>query len=281
MGKRSGVMLCYQFDERRLERWGFPVLVQPKINGVRCRTKIDKVTALTLRSSEDNEIVSVPHILTEVKHLFSAVPALLDGELYVHNTPLGDITSITSRVVNLHPNHDVIEYHIFDIIDSRADMSQLAMVMLSMQKAIEKYKLRHLKVVPTLVVTGIDEIMGCKERWVSEGYEGIIIRKYDGKYVEKRSTEIMKSKKRRLTPAVVLRAIEEESIHGYKKGTLGAVECVLDDGTIFKVGTGFTAQEREDWWPTELLGKTIVVEYQELTAAGVPYAPSFKGVIDE
>ncbi len=35
MTRRSGVMLCYKFDERRLERWGFPVLVQPKINGVR------------------------------------------------------------------------------------------------------------------------------------------------------------------------------------------------------------------------------------------------------
>ena len=108
--RRSGVMLCYPFDERRLERWGFPVLVQPKINGVRCRTVLSIDGTPLLHSSEANQITSVPHILDEVTCLHAMTPALLDGELYAHLTPLGDITSITSRTVNIHPNHELMEY---------------------------------------------------------------------------------------------------------------------------------------------------------------------------
>ena len=91
----------------------------------------------------------------------------------------------------------------------------------------------------------------------------------------------MKIKKRKTLVATVVGCAEEETIHHIRKGTLGSVECQLKDGTLFSVGTGFTAQQRKEWWPHELIGKDIKVEYQELTPAGVPYAPSFKGIISE
>lgn len=279
MSRRSGVMLCYPFDERRLKRWGcpgIPVLVQPKINGVRCRAKMQ--TMLTLRSSEDNKFTSVPHILEEINHLYKGTNYLPDGELYVHGWPLGDITSITSRTVNLHLDHEKMEYHIFDIVDATNMMWLRATGLEFLKEIIEAENLSHIKIVPTLVASS-EQIMPCMEKWVDEGYEGIIVRNHNGYYAEKKSTDIMKIKKRKMMRATVIRCIEEESIHHVKKGTLGAVECLSEEGVKFKVGTGFTAHQRKVWWPYMLIGETIKVEYQELTPAGVPYAPSFKGII--
>jgi hypothetical protein len=51
--KRSGIQLCYPFEEARLKRWNVnTVVAQPKLDGDRCRAIIDSMGMPTLYSSE-------------------------------------------------------------------------------------------------------------------------------------------------------------------------------------------------------------------------------------
>ena len=60
--------------------------------------------------------------------------------------------------------------------------------------------------------------------------------------------------------------------------------CRGDDGTEFKVGSGFTASQRAELWrnPEALHGLFVKVEYQALTPGrGCPRFPIFCSIIDD
>ena len=64
---RTGIMLCYPFETKRLEKWGNKFLIQPKLDGDRCRAIFSEYGAVTLYSSEGNIINSVPHIQAQLE----------------------------------------------------------------------------------------------------------------------------------------------------------------------------------------------------------------------
>jgi len=128
-----GIMKAYPFEEKRLAKWQPPYIVQPKYDGVRCRA----VSTGTRRgyyfllSSEENVIFSVPHINEALDRL--GIDTELDGELYCHEMKFEEIVSITSRTVNIHPDHRRIDFHVFDVVtedsqDKRIiELNQLSM----------------------------------------------------------------------------------------------------------------------------------------------------------
>ena len=92
---RQGIMLCSPFEESRLKKWRAPYILQPKLDGIRCRAIVEGKGNVKLLSSEENEILSVPHINAQLESL--KIDKLeLDGELYIHGTPFETIESIVS-----------------------------------------------------------------------------------------------------------------------------------------------------------------------------------------
>jgi ATP-dependent DNA ligase len=106
MSRRSGIMLCYPFEEKRLLKWDCrSVLVQPKLDGERCRAVITNGN-VQLLTSENNEIYSAPHIVEALSANFKEETIELDGELYIHNADFSEIHSIRGRTVNLHEDYE-------------------------------------------------------------------------------------------------------------------------------------------------------------------------------
>jgi len=192
--RRSGVMLCVPFEEKRLAKWQPPYIVQPKYDGVRCRA-ISTQTGIKdneylLLSSEKNIIYSVPHINTILSNLH--LTAELDGELYCHGMSFEQITSITSRTVNLHPEHQKIQFHIFDIINNEPQMQRT--ILIDALRGLNPY----LPIAPFYLCETLSDIMFAYHKIVDElNYEGIIIRHVNAPYVRKRSTMIMKLSRRK------------------------------------------------------------------------------------
>lgn len=274
----SGIMKCVPFEEKRLAKWNPPYIVQPKYDGIRCRAlklhtvrlDIESNSNHLLLSSEENPIFSVPHLNSILDKL--NIQAELDGELYCHGMTFEQISSITSRTVNLHEDYIRIQYHVFDIINEECQIRRT--------KIIEN--LRGLSpwivVSPFYLCESLDEVLKAYDSIIAKGYEGIIVRNIDAPYERKRSTLVMKFKPKKEDEYVITGFKEEIDASGTPKDTLGALTCISGDGSTFNVGTGFSDERRKQIWEGRdlIIGQVAVVKYQHISSANkVPRFPVF------
>lgn len=268
----KGIMKCYPFEEKRLAKWEPPYIVQPKYDGIRCRALPLENGDFLLLSSEENPIFSVPHINKACNDQLPRIE--FDGELYSHGMSFEQITSITSRTVNLHYLHEMIRYHIFDIVEEGHQASRLS----HLTKTPLKLPLQQ---APFWICESLDDIMRVYDQLIKDGYEGIIVRHFEAPYERKRSTWVMKFKPKKEDSYEIVGTQEEISVAGQPKGSLGALVLRSGDGQVFSVGTGFTQEQRQKLWEVPLIGKIAKVKYQHLTDRKVPRFPVFVEVEDE
>lgn len=272
----KNIMKCVAFEEKRLNRWTPPYILQPKYDGDRCRAvKLDNGNFLLL-SSEENIIVSCPHINQLFDDNSSILPDEFDGELYAHhlNKEGGHelIHSIVSRTVNLHPRYQEMQFHLFDIVNSDPQYKRLAQV--------RNFPINDDRLVkaPFWICNTLDEITKVYDQIISLGYEGIIVRNFENYYERKRSTMIMKFKPKKEDSYEIIGFQEEHDKEGNPKDALGALICKSGDGNTFNVGTGFTDDLRKYFWESRqlLLGQEAVIKYQHITSGKkVPRFPVF------
>lgn len=274
--RRSGIMLCYPFEEKRLKRWDTPaVYVQPKLNGDRCRIIVYPNHSVTLLSSEENEINSVPHINFTLEKL-QLPPCELDGELYVHGMPHQNIHGIVGREVNLHENFEQMQFHFFDLPLDEPMVRRVA----STEAFYNAYLkgLECIRLVPTqLVPATAENVIERMLQYAADGYEGIIVRSPYGHYERRRSIDIMKFKPHQEDTYLVIGYEQEHDKDGVPKESLGALILQSDENQIFKVGSGsfLTRENRRLLWEQRqtLKGRTARVKYQQLTNRRVPCFP--------
>jgi DNA ligase-1 len=234
-------------------------------------------------SSEENHIVSCPHILEEARRLVQAYPFLsgleLDGENYSHGTLLQDIHSIVSRKTGgLHDDYEDIQYHVFDMVVDTDQETRLQAVSKVFQL---NFPFQFIKPVKMYWAESLSDINMYLELFMKAGYEGIIIRDPSAHYVRRRSTQMMKFKPRKSDVYQIVGLQEEVSIHGVSKGTLGAFLLRGTDGTTFRVGTGFTAEQRKIFYNHQLVGKWAKILYQTKSKDGVPCHSVFVSVQEQ
>lgn len=273
-------MKCYPFEEKRLARWQPPYIIQPKYDGVRCRSihvetglKMDEILLL---SSEENIIHSVPHINSELDRLL--IDAELDGELYCHGKSFDDIYSITSRTVNIRPDYEQIKFHVFDIVNNLSQMKRTLLI--DSLRGLSPY----LEIAPFWLCENLDDVMRAYDIIVGMGYEGIIVRHFMAPYERKRSTMVMKFKPKQQDKYEIVGVTEMIDKDGNPKNTLGALICKSGDGNLFNIGTGFTNERRAELWSIRaaLPGQVAIVKYQHLTTGrNVPRFPVFVEVANE
>lgn len=279
---RSGIMLCYPFEIARFNKWKSKALIQPKLDGDRCRAIIDEAGKCTLYTSECNEIRSVPHINNKLESL-NMHDAEFDGELYVHGAPHSDIHGIVSRTVDMHPNSDLMEFHIFDMVTTKPQYERIADVKnIFSVPAVPRHR-SPINIVDTRLVETEEDIMEWMDIYNSMGYEGFVLRQIDAMYVRKRSTSLMKFKPRKDDWYTIVGYKEEIDKCGNPKNALGALTCVSNiSHTTFDVGSGslLTRDARQELWKNKetLPGKIAHVMYQHITSAN--QVPRFPVIVD-
>jgi ATP-dependent DNA ligase len=279
MSKRVGIQLAYPLEEKRILKWKPPYICQPKLDGIRCRA-IRHGNSYILLSSEEN-VIFLPHIVEALNLL--PMDELYgyheyDGELYVHGWPLEQINGTIPRpdTVNFNPNAGKIQFHIFDII--KEDQPQYLRIHNLMQ--LNLYD--PLILCKPSICNTMQEIIETYNAFLSEGYEGIIVRHFAAGYVRKRSTYILKFKPKKEDTYLIVSWEEEKSVDKVPKGTLGALVC-WDGTNHFSVGSGLTNQLRRELWEVrdELPGKYVKIGYQHLTTTNkVPRFPIFLEIVE-
>ena len=285
--RRKGIQLCYPLEEKRIFGWSPPYICQPKLDGERCRVLLNPLepypASVTLFSSEENLFQSVPHLIEPLHKLAQLTgPIELDGELYVKGMSFEEIHSIVGRTVNLSSNHEVMQLHLFDIIDEALPQWERLRILARVKSLCSSPEIQF---VVSKLVESFDEVLRAYDGFVEEGYEGIIIRHVDAQYVRRRSIYVMKFKPKKEDIYRIVGFKQMVSKDGFPKPMLGSLACVSNlDQTSFDVGSGMNDEFRSTWWPEEkaqlLVGKMLRIKYQHNTAHHVPRFPVFIEVVE-
>ena len=278
MRKRTGIQLCYPFESRRLLEakfgWKWPVIVQPKLDGERCRIICLGDRPPIILSSTERVITSVPHISAQIQAL--GINCELDGELYIHGESFETISSIVSRTQNIHSDHSSMQYHVFDIINKYNQLSRIS----DMQNILKNRDSSIIKKVYCHVVYNMAELMIKYHEILKDGYEGIIIRNIASPYLRKRHNMIMKFKPKKTDVYEIIDVIEGSGEH---QRMIGAFTCQGNETQTFNVAAGeFSHIERKNLWEdkSQIIGKFLEISYQNITEKGIPRFGIAKQIID-
>lgn len=272
--QRKNIQLALPFEERRLlnqgrfqVKWEPPYLVQPKLNGERCRAIVENGRCLLLSSTEEL-IQSVPHI--QQACLWSLPDGEYDGELYRHGWTWAQIHSVVGRTTTLHPDHTEIELHIFDHPSNNAPQLIRTVELYTLMTSVPK--LSPIKPVHSDVAYNLTELYSLYDRYIDEGYEGFIIREMNAPYCRTRTGAMMKFKPKATDTYEITGVYEAIAEDGTPKGMIGGFNCIDDMGTYFQVGAGKLNHiaRREIWVeyldnPYMFIGKMLEVEYQTMS----------------
>ena len=232
----------------------YPCYGSPKLDGVRCLA-IRHNDGVELKSRGGKQY-SVPHIQDQLLNVMKEGD-IWDGELYIHGKYLEEIVSAVKKYNELTPE---IEFIIFDIVKDESYEHRL----ISMQ-ALRRYTLSCVEA-PSIGVLEFCELQDEEhmkqkhKEYVDRGYEGCMLRNYNGKYESgKRSADLQKYKEFSDAEFQIV------DVHSDKDG--GAVFVVQNQfaDNQFNV-VGGSHEERKVWLEEKesLIGKWITVKYQTL-----------------
>lgn len=236
-----------------------PTFIQPKLDGARCINADDKMMSRT-----GKEWVTCDHL--------SQDKFTLDGELYSHEYS-DNFNKIMSLVKRTKPSEsdiaecrEAIEFWAYDFPDHGGVFSERYEALLL---AIKKLKNPMIKAVPTFEVFSDGDIQQYHELFLSQGYEGSIIRLDLGPYENKRSKQLLKNKDF-YDGEFEITGIEEGK--GNRGGTAGRLTLLLPDGRTFGAGLKFNRDEVREILKNKkkYIGKTATIKYFQETPDGIP-----------
>jgi DNA ligase-1 len=262
-------MLAHDYNDYK-EKIKYPVVTQPKLDGVRCIIDIDG-----MRSRNGKELISAPHIHEALKPLFEKYPDLVfDGELYAHKSDGVDFNKIISCVRKTKPTQD-------DIIESKQhiqywiyDLPSHVGVFTERYNSLLELELPECCIiVPTEQADNKNDISAYYSDYMANGYEGQMIRVLDSEYENKRSKHLLKHKSFMDTEFEIKGVVEG-------KGKLtGKIGKLVFDGFDSAVNGDHEYLEML-FKRGDLVGKKATVKYFELTTDGVPRFPKVIAIRD-
>jgi ATP-dependent DNA ligase len=139
-----------------------------------------------------------------------------------------------------------------------------------------QFKADNIKLVDTSTVTNPTpkDMLELSKKFVEQGYEGAMFRAANKPVLLKRSKDLMKVKSFVDSEAVLLGRVEGT---GKYLGMLGALKCKTLEGVEFEIGSGFDDAQRQAIWDMKDLPQYVNYKYFELTTAGCPRLPIFRG----
>ena len=218
--------------------------------------------------------------------LFKDSPGLiLDGECYHHGYTLQQLNSI-ARTQKTVKDYSILQFYWYDIVDPNSTFDERWAYMQDIKDQLnlefdpeKQFKNEELRIqfVPQIEVTGWDNMMKLHNQYVSEGWEGLVIRDPDKVYRPNgRTNDMIKIK---------CYKSDEFLITGYELGLRGNEDMVFT--LVTKEGKPFKAKPhgdraQKDWYvnnfDSECLNHYATVKYFYMSDDNVPLQPSVSSV---
>ena len=231
---------------------------QPKLDGMRGLGNDGK-----LISRANKEIITLKHIQSDLE----GIEDYIDGELYAHGLTFQENMKIIKKYREGQTEN--VKYHVYDMISDKPFIERYFDLI-----TIVEYK-PNIEVVPLVEINNPEELEAYYGKFMSEGYEGIMIRwGTDGYKVNGRSDNLLKYKKFFDVAVPIVDITPNDAIPTH--GTI----WIEYNGKVVKTGARLSHEEREDILTNkeEYIGKTAEVRYFETTDDGSLRFPVFCGI---
>lgn len=238
--------------------------VQPKLDGIRClaRRSGDKILLI---SRESKSINTMDHIV-ESLHRLLPEDVVFDGELYSHELPFQTVVSAVKR---FQPISEQICFHVYDLAVPGLPYSERYRRLTDYLSVGDRY----IKNVETFEVVDEDELLRLQSTFVSEGYEGAMLRDGSAEYASgKRTRFLLKVKKFKDAEFEIL---DVRQGRGTCEG-MAIFVCRNPNGGTFNCLSPGTHDEKRDAWErrSEYIGKQLTVKFFDWTDTNPP-SPRF------
>lgn len=245
-------------------------LLEPKLDGVRVLTIINMDNRTVTQYTRNGKVLeNFSHITSALEENIDAFgrSCVLDGEMI--STSFQALMKQVHRKENVAADDAVLMlFDIIPLVEFQAGKSTLGQRRRSnLLKTFTPIfdKIGNIGVIPQTEVdldsyVGELQFMEYNKEAIENGYEGIMIKDVDGVYECKRSVKWLKMKP---FIEVSLAVIGLEEGTGKNEGRLGALICEgEDDGKRIRVnvGSGFTDEQRKDYWEDQEVMIDQIVE---------------------
>ena len=192
-------------------------------------------------------------------------PFALDGELWIGR---GMYETIQSVVLDDTPSEKwkTVTYNIFEVPYAEGNFRQ------RLKKAYRwfmKHPNKFVKIIPQYDCHSRADLLKFLKRVVSQGGEGVIVKNPEPNYFTGRSDWVLKVKKYSDAEGKVLQI---NPGRGKYAGMMGSLTVQMKDGTVFKLGNGFTMKERLH---PPVTGSVVTFKYYGWTKQHKPKFASF------
>ncbi|WP_114326754.1 DNA ligase [Candidatus Colwellia aromaticivorans] len=185
----------------------------------------------------------------------------MDGELWVKRDYFQQTLSCIRKKIIDETCWKFVRFMIFDLPENKETFTKR---IIAMQQLTKKANSLYLSIIEQFKLTTVEQLHERLNKIVKNNGEGLMLHLGIAYYHVGRTASIMKLKKHHDAEAVVMAHIEGK---GKYQGLLGAIQVKTSEGVIFKIGSGFTDQDRHK--PPEI-GSLITFKYNGKTQAGIP-----------
>lgn len=200
--QQKQAMLANSWEKRTKSfKLYYPVIVQPKLDGIRCLVNYDRMSCELKYRSRTNKYWNFNYLFDEEINAmmpFFPTEVQFDGELYVHGEFLQKIASIVSvqktfeelkdkkdkkskeDLETLKLRNQFLKYNIFTVIAEKKTYEERREMLINAYKSGEKFlgrKFEKVTIVEDNVVDSEEEIEFLLDDYTYRGYEGIMIYK--------------------------------------------------------------------------------------------------------
>ena len=273
--------LAKDYAERFLPE--FPLLVQPKLDGVRCIVNTDLSCWCKPRTGKDL-VQHKPHIarllgsVIDTK-MMEELGGCLDGELFVPGMYFEDIVSGVKAETSEYAR--AIKYYIFDFMHEEMTFnSRYSKLLWWHSKCCRTVPFFQdmVFIVPAKYAHDMADLKTLHAH-NDKHYEGSIIRNPMSCYAfGKRNRDLMRWKMFKDAEYVVKDIVDGKG----KNVGISTFVCVTRSGKEFRADSTGSREQRMKWFTDrdKIIGKEVTVSFQNISKYGIPRFPKVKAVRD-
>lgn len=268
-----------------------------KIDGLRCIIYLgDDGKLHTSSRGATNYDSAMFEILTHpslIKLFKNNKGLMLDGECYHHGYTLQQINSI-ARTQKIAKDLEILQFYWYDIVDLNTSFKNRLAKMNSIATELKEYgseigwepdrifKDNELRIqfVPQIEVSGWDNMMKLHNKYVSEGWEGLVIRDPERPYKPNGRTNDM----------IKIKVYKDDcfKVVGKEAGLRGSEDMVfimqMPDGRTFKAKPFGDREQKQEYWinfEEKYNGHIGECKFFYYSDDGIPLQPAFKAFRDD